>query len=66
MDVTLDDGTGISARFTSKAEIVNDVIKIVIVEYYNKMEYPVEWYDAYKAVINAAADFNKVTVVLEK
>jgi hypothetical protein len=66
MDVILDDGTGISARFTSKAEIVNNVIKVEIVEYYDKIEYPVEMYDAYKAVINAAADFNKVTVVLEK
>ena len=66
MDVTLDDGTGISARFTSKAEIVNEVIKVDIVEFYNKIEYPVELYDAYKAVINAAADFNKVSVVLEK
>ena len=66
MDVILDDGTGISARFTSKAEIVNRVIKVDIVEYYEKMEYPVELYDAFKAVINAAADFNKASVVLEK
>jgi len=66
MDVFLDDGTGISARFTSKAEIVNNVIKVEIVEWYDKMEYPVELYDAYKAVINAAADFNKANVVLEK
>jgi hypothetical protein len=33
MDITLNDGTGISARFTSKAEIVNNVIKVDIVEY---------------------------------
>jgi hypothetical protein len=66
MDVTLDDGTGISARFTSKAEIVNNILKIVIVEFYDKMEYPVEMYDAFKAVTNAAADFTKVTVAMEK
>ena len=66
LDVTLDEGSGISARFTSKAEIVNQIIKVEIIEYYNKMEYPVERYDAYKAVINAAADFNKASVVLEK
>ena len=66
MDVTLDDGSGISARFTSKAEIKNNIIKVEILEFYNKMEYPVELYDAYKAVINAAADFNKVSIVLEK
>jgi len=66
MDVTLDDGTGISARFTSKSEIVNNVIKVDIIEFYNKMEYPVELYDAFKAVINAAADFNKASIVLEK
>ena len=66
IDVTLDEGTGVSARFTSKAEIVNNVIKVDIVEWYNKIEYPVELYDAFKAVINAAADFNKVSVVLTK
>jgi hypothetical protein len=66
MDVTLDDGTGISARFTSKAEIINNVIKVENVEFYDKMEYPVELYDAFKAVINAAADFNKASIVLEK
>jgi hypothetical protein len=66
MDFFLDDGTGVSARFTSKAEIVNNVIKVEIDEYYDKIEYPVQLYDAYKAVINAAADFNKVTVVLER
>jgi len=66
MDVTLDDGTGISARFTSKAEIIGNVIKVENIEYYDKMEYPVELYDAFKAVINAAADFNKASIVLEK
>jgi len=66
MDVSLDDGTGISARFTSKAEIIGNVIKVENIEYYDKIEYPVELYDAFKAVINAAADFNKVSIVLEK
>jgi hypothetical protein len=66
MDVTLDDGTGISARFTSKAEIINNIIRVEVVEYYDKMEYPLEYYDAFKAVINAAADFNKASIVLSK
>jgi hypothetical protein len=30
------------------------------------MEYPLDLYDAFKAVINAAADFNKASVVLSK
>lgn len=66
MDVVLEDETGISARFTSKAEIIDNTIKVENVEYYNKMEYPLELYDAFKAVINAAADFNKTTLVLTK
>jgi hypothetical protein len=66
MDVILEDETGISARFTSKAEIVNNVIRVDVVEFYDRIEYPVELYDAFKAVINAAADFNKVSVVLTK
>ena len=66
IDVLLNDGTGIYARFTSKAQIINNIIRIDIDEWYNKMEYPIELYDAFKAVINAAADFNKASVVLEK
>lgn len=66
MDITLDDGTGISARFTSYARIENGVIIVEIGEFYNQMEYPVALFDGYKAVINAAADFNKVSIVLER
>jgi len=66
IDVFLEEDSGVSARFTSKATIIGNVIRVEIDEFYDKMEYPIVLYDAFKAVINAAADFNKASVVLEK
>ncbi|MEO8146968.1 MAG: hypothetical protein ABI723_04985 [Bacteroidia bacterium] len=41
-------------------------IEIKIHEFYNNLTYPVNQYDQFRKVINASADFNKVTLVLEK
>jgi hypothetical protein len=41
-------------------------IKIVVSEDYKKVTYPVEEYDSFKKIINTAADFNKVVLVLDK
>lgn len=35
-------------------------------EFYNILEYPLEVFEKYREVINAAADFNKITLVLSK
>lgn len=35
-------------------------------EFYNVLEYPLEVFEKYREVINAAADFNKITLVLSK
>lgn len=42
------------------------VLTIDIKESYRKVYYPLERFDAFKKVINASADFNKVVLVLEK
>jgi hypothetical protein len=39
---------------------------IVSTEYYDQLVYPVSDYDAFAEVVNAAADFNKITLVLKK
>ena len=51
--------------FTSTYKQTGDEIMIIIDEYYTKMNYKVEEYEDYRRVINAAADFNKIVLVLE-
>ncbi len=50
------------STFTQKAGELN----IENTEYYNIVDYPLSVFDSYKAVINAAADFNKIVIVLSK
>lgn len=53
--------------FTSNYEILSDgKIKVVVDEYYNQITYPIEQYEEYRKVINAAADFNKKILFIEK
>ena len=55
-----------SAGFVSSYEIKNNQLIITISEYYNRTTYTVEEYPIYEAVMNAAADFNKVVLVFSK
>ncbi len=52
-------------NFTSTYEINDQLLTVKIMEYYKEIECPVEHFEEYRKVINAAADFNKVTLVLE-
>ncbi len=52
--------------FNSSYEVTGDELKIVIDEYYNRIFYPVEGFEAFRKVINAAADWNKVVLVMKK
>ncbi|MFN7045528.1 MAG: DUF3857 domain-containing protein [Flavobacterium sp.] len=54
------------ATFVSNYKTQSDEILIENTEYYNIINYPLEHFDSYKAVINAAADFNKIVIVLNK
>ncbi|AWI26026.1 DUF3857 domain-containing protein [Flavobacterium pallidum] len=54
------------AAFTSKYTQKGDEILIENTEYYNIINYPLDKFEEYRAVINAAADFNKVVIVLSK
>jgi hypothetical protein len=55
-----------SMGFESTYKQEGNMVKIHILEQYRRINYPLSLYDQFKAVINAAADFNKVTLVLEK
>lgn len=59
---------------TEKPELVfksgytqeGNIVKVVIDEYYDVLDLPKEAFDDYRRVINAAADFNKVVLILTK
>ena len=51
--------------FDSYYEIDSNQLKITADEHYRKNTIEVEHFEAYRAVINSAADFNKVVLVFE-
>jgi hypothetical protein len=52
--------------FNSSYQAEGNIVKINILEEYRRTNYPLSQFEDFKKVINAAADFNKVTLVLEK
>jgi hypothetical protein len=65
-DVKFTDKTGVPFAFVSTYTLNNNVLEIRINEYYKEITVPVARYEDFRKVINAAADFNKVKLVLEK
>lgn len=65
-DVVYKDGDEVPYLFQSEYELKDNLLTVTIREYYKKIFAPVERYEDYRKVINAAADFNKVTLILEK
>ncbi len=66
MDEKLMYNNELSGRFVSSFSQEGDMITIVIEEFYDEVYYPKELFEEYRNVINAAADFNKKTVLLKK
>jgi hypothetical protein len=54
------------AGFISKYTQKGDEILVENTEFYNIINYPLNKFDDYKAVINAAADFNKIVIIVTK
>ncbi|MEI6817904.1 MAG: hypothetical protein WCL14_14955, partial [Bacteroidota bacterium] len=52
--------------FTSSYKIEGDKVTVRVEEYYKSLFAPVEDFDSFRKVINASADFNKITLVFEK
>jgi hypothetical protein len=52
------------AGFTSNYVQNKNEVTIENTEFYNIINYPLSSFDQYKAVINAAADFNKIVVIV--
>ncbi|HEX6429197.1 MAG TPA: DUF3857 domain-containing protein [Niastella sp.] len=55
----------ITMGFESSYKQEGNIIKVRVMEQYRKIQYPIAAYEDFKKIINAAADFNKVTLVLE-
>lgn len=64
VEMKSDERTG--CIFTSTATVSNNILTIVSKEYYNDQYYPLSRYEDFRKVINAAADFNKKTILLRK
>ncbi len=60
------DEDGNELGFISTYGIQENVLTVTVSEYYKNQRYPKELFEVYREVINAAADFNKATVVLKK
>lgn len=54
----------VSCTFTSWYEITGNKLIVYSREYYTEVSYPAERFGEFRNVINAAADFNKKTIVL--
>ena len=52
--------------FKSTYVIKDDVLEVRVEEYYKQIYVPLTRYEDFRKVVNAAADFNKITLVLEK
>lgn len=66
MDVTYKKDGETQMAFTSTYKLEGNKISIVVDEYYLKIQFPVEIFEEYRKVINAAADFNKKVLVITK
>ncbi len=53
-------------NFTSAYEIHNDTLKINIVEFYREINCQIKNYDDFSKVVNASADFNKLTLLFQR
>jgi hypothetical protein len=66
IDITYKDGEQTPFLFQSDYVLKDNILEVNIKEYYKQISAPVARYEDFRKVINAAADFNKITLVLEK
>ncbi len=60
------DNGNVTSYFNSDYTLVGNKLTVTVTEAYNQLHYTVYEYPNYKKVVNAAADFNKVSIVLEQ
>ena len=65
-DVSVVDKDRTPFVFKSSYAITGNMLELTINEYYEDIFVPIKRYEDFRKVVNAAADFNKVTLVFEK
>jgi hypothetical protein len=66
MNVEMQNNGKLSCCFTSWYEVSGNKLVVYSREYYTENDYPADRFEAFRKVINAAADFNKKTIILTK
>jgi hypothetical protein len=66
MKVEMENNGKLSCCFTSWYEVSGNKLTVYSREYYTENGYPADRFEAYRKVINAAADFNKKTIILTR
>ena len=66
MNVVSDDTNPPSMGFISSYTLKGNILEIKVREYYHMIGYPASYFEKFRKVINASADFNKIKIVLEK
>lgn len=55
-----------SCGFISDFTISGNLLTVKITEFYNAISYPASFYENFRKVVNASADFNKIALIFEK
>lgn len=66
LKVEATDGDQVPYYFHSSYSVENDTVKVIIQEVYSQIRYPAAKFEEFRKVVNAAADWNKVVLILEK
>jgi hypothetical protein len=66
MNVEMQNNGKLSCCFTSWYEMSGNKLIVYSREYYTESSYPADLFESFRKVINAAADFNKKTIILTK
>ena len=66
LNISYTDKDQVPFLFKSDYVLKDNVLEVRIEEYYKQIYAPLSRYEDFRKVVNAAADFNKITLVLEK
>ncbi|MEQ9373777.1 MAG: DUF3857 domain-containing protein [Imperialibacter sp.] len=66
MNVQVEEGARVIYAFKSTHQLHNALLSITIDEFYNEIYFPQERFEEFRKVVNAAADWNKVTLVMKR
>ncbi len=66
IDIQEKRGDIVTLGFTSSYKLTGNDLEIEVMETYREVKYPLAEFETFKKVINGAADFNKIVLVLEK